>query len=98
MPHYQKLLNTGDYLGQYGFTACHFFLPEEFRAAFEDKGVEIVEMIGLEGISSNHRKELNRMARNEARWKIWRDTHLKTCRHPAIVGTSEHMLLVARKH
>ena len=37
MPHYQKLLNTGDYLGQYGFTACHFFLPEEFRAAFDGR-------------------------------------------------------------
>ncbi len=31
-------------------------------------------------------------------WKIWRATHLKTCTHPAVVGTSEHMLIVARKH
>ena len=97
MPHYQKLLNTGDYHGQYGFTACHFFLPEEFRAAFDDKGVEVEEMIGLEGISSSHRRELNRIARNEGQWKVWRATHLKTCTHPAVVGTSEHMLLIARK-
>ena len=98
MAHYQKLLNSGDYLGNYGFTACHFFLPEEFRAAFDDKGVEVVEMVGLEGISSSHRKELNRIAKNEGQWKIWQATHLKTCTHPAVVGTSEHMLLVARKH
>jgi SAM-dependent methyltransferase len=97
MTHYQKLLNTGDYLGQYGFTACHFFLPEEFRAVFADKGVEVVEMVGLEGISSSHRKELNRIAKNDKRWKIWQATHLKTCTHPAVVGTSEHMLIVARK-
>jgi len=97
MPHYQKLLNTGDYLGQYGFTACHFFLPEEFRAAFDDKGVEVVAMVGLEGISSSHRKELNRIAKNEQQWKIWQATHLKTCTHPAVVGTSEHMLVMARK-
>ncbi len=97
MAHYQKLLNTGDYLGQYGFTACHFFLPEDFRAAFDDQGVEVVEMVGLEGISSSHRKELNRIAKNEKQWKIWRATHLKTCTHPAVVGTSEHMLIVARK-
>jgi len=97
MPHYQKLLSTGDYLGQYGFTACHFFLPEEFRAAFDDHGVEVVELVGLEGISSSHRQELNRIAKNEKRWKIWQATHLKTCTHPAVVGTSEHMLLVARK-
>jgi SAM-dependent methyltransferase len=97
MSHYPKLLKTGDYAGQYGFTACHFFLPEDFRAAFDGKGVEVVEMAGLEGISSSHIKELNRMAKDEKRWKIWRATHLKTCTHPAIVGTSEHMLLVARK-
>ncbi len=97
MPHYQKLLNTGDYLGQYGFTACHFFLPEEFHEAFADQGVEVLEMVGLEGISSSHIKELNRIARNERQWKIWRATHLKTCAHPSVVGTSEHMLIVARK-
>ena len=97
LPHYQKLLNTGDYHGQYGFTACHFFLPEEFRAAFDDKGVEVLELVGLEGISSGHRKELNRLARNEKRWKIWRATHFKTCTHPSVVGLSEHMLIVARK-
>ena len=54
-------------------------------------------MAGLEGISSSHRKELNRIAKNEERWKIWHATHLKTCTHPAVVGTSEHMLIVARK-
>jgi ubiquinone/menaquinone biosynthesis C-methylase UbiE len=97
MPHYQKLLNTGDYLGQYGFTACHFFLPEDFRALFDDKGVEVLVMVGLEGISSSHRKELNRIAQNERQWKIWQATHLKTCTHPAVVGTSEHMLLVVQK-
>lgn len=97
MAHYQKLLATGDYLGGQGFTACHFFLPEDFRAAFDDKGVKVMEMVGLEGISSSHRKELNRIARNERRWKIWQATHLKTCTHPAVVGTSEHMLIVARK-
>jgi ubiquinone/menaquinone biosynthesis C-methylase UbiE len=97
LPHFQKILKTGDYLGGYGFTACHFFLPEEFRAAFDNKGVEVLDMVGLQGISSGHRKELNRIARNEKRWKIWQAAHLKTCMHPAVVGTSEHMLLVARK-
>jgi 2-polyprenyl-3-methyl-5-hydroxy-6-metoxy-1,4-benzoquinol methylase len=97
LPHFQKILNTGNYLGGYGFTACHFFLPEEFRAAFDDKGVEVLELVGLEGISSSHRKELNRTAKNEGRWKIWQAAHLKTCTHPAVVGTSEHMLIVAKK-
>lgn len=97
MPHFKKVRDTGDYLGGFGFTACHFFLPEEFRAAFDDIGVEVVEMVGLEGISSNHRKHLNQIAKNEKRWKIWLATHYQTCTHPSVVGLSEHMLIVARK-
>lgn len=97
MPHYRKMRDTGDYAGNYGFTACHFFLPEEFCAAFDGRGVEIVEMVGLEGISSNHHAALNRMAKDKRRWKIWLETHFKTCTHPSIVGISEHMLIVTRK-
>jgi ubiquinone/menaquinone biosynthesis C-methylase UbiE len=97
MPHYRRLRDTGDYLGQYGFTACHFFLPEEFRAMFDDAGVEVLAMAGLEGISSSHRAALNSIAKDKPRWKVWRDTHFKTCTHPSVVGLSEHMLIVARK-
>ena len=97
MPHFIQIRETGDYLGEYGFTACHFFLPEEFRAGFTGKPVDILEMAGLEGISSNHRKDLNRLYKNQTRWKIWLETHFQTCTHPAIVGTSEHMLIVCRK-
>ena len=71
--------------------------PGELQKLVADMGVEVVEMAGLEGISSSHRRELNRIAKNEKRWKIWQATHFKTCTHPAVVGTSEHMLLVARK-
>jgi ubiquinone/menaquinone biosynthesis C-methylase UbiE len=97
MPHFIQIRDTGDYEGGFGFTACHFFLPEEFRAAFNDKGVSILEMVGLEGISSNHRKKLNQLARNEVRWKNWVETHFQTCTHPSVVGMSEHMLIVCRK-
>jgi SAM-dependent methyltransferase len=97
LPHFIPLRDSGDYFGGSGFTACHFFYPEEFRAAFEHSPVEVLEMAGLEGISSHHHKELNRVARDEARWKIWRETHFATCTHPAVVGISEHMLLVCRK-
>lgn len=97
LPHFTQIRDTGDYSGGYGFTECHFFLPEELRAAFENKPVEIVEMAGLEGISSNHRKHLNQLHKNEVRWNIWMETHYLTCTHPAIVATSEHMLIVAKK-
>lgn len=97
MPHFKQIRDTGDYAGDAGFTACHFFLPEELREAFSGKGVEIRELAGLEGISSNHRRKLNKLAKDETLWRTWLETHYQTCTHPAIVGTSEHMLIVSTK-
>jgi SAM-dependent methyltransferase len=97
MPHFTQIRDTGDYEGTRGFTACHFFLPEELQNSFHGKGVTTLEMAGLEGISSHHRKQLNLLAKNEQRWKIWLETHFLTCTHPSVVGISEHMLIVCRK-
>jgi SAM-dependent methyltransferase len=97
MPHFTQIRDTGEYEGNRGFTACHFFLPEEFRNVFRGKGVSILEMAGLEGISSHHGRQLNQLAKNELRWDRWLDTHFRTCTHPSVVGISEHMLIVCRK-
>jgi 2-polyprenyl-3-methyl-5-hydroxy-6-metoxy-1,4-benzoquinol methylase len=94
---YELVRETGDYLGGHGFTACHFFLPEELSEAFMRPNLETIEMAGLEGISTHNMKQLNQVARNEKRYKIWLETHLQTCTHPSVVGISEHMLIVCRK-
>lgn len=98
LPHFKTLRETGDYFGGYGFTACHFFLPEELQAAFESEDVTVLEMAGLEGIGSHHRREINRLAKEERTWQKWVETHLETCTHPSVVGISEHMLIVSRKN
>jgi len=98
MPHFTQIRDTGDYEGTRGFTACHFFLPEELQNSLHGKGVTTLEMAGLEGISSHHRKQLNLLAKNELRWKTWLKTHFLTCTHPSVVGISEHMLIVCRKN
>jgi SAM-dependent methyltransferase len=97
MPHFTSIRDTGDYQGGSGFTACHFYLPEELRQAFENQGASVLEMVGLEGIGSHHPRKINQLARNEQRWKIWLETHYQTCTHPAVVGRAEHMLIVCRK-
>ena len=97
LPHFKQIRDSGDYEGGSGFTACHFFLPEELQADFENKGVEIIGMAGLEGISSNHRRKLNKVFKEPDRWKTWLETHYQTCTHPSIVGMSEHMLIMCRK-
>jgi len=93
-------LEIGDYIpgvhGE-GFTAAHWFLPEELRDLFEAQGVEVLEMAGLEGLSSHHPKETNRLSKDEEKWKIWMEVIMKTCTYPGVVGCSEHFLLVGRK-
>jgi SAM-dependent methyltransferase len=95
---FERIAETGDYYGGYGFAPCHFFLPEELRMAFEEMDVQVLELAGLEGLAAGHRKETNRLARKRPKaWKIWWKTHLKTCGHPTSVGMSEHFMIVCRK-
>jgi SAM-dependent methyltransferase len=96
-PFYRPMRDTGHYPGHSGFTACHFFLPDELEDAFRHRGVEVLEMVGLEGLGANHTEKVNELAEHENRWQIWLETHYQTCTHPAVVGMSEHMLLVGRK-
>jgi hypothetical protein len=97
LPHFKPMRDTGDYFGGSGFTACHFYLPEELREDFKEQPVEILEMAGLQGISSHHNKKFNQLARDEKRLAIWMETHYQTCTHPSVVGLSEHMLIVCQK-
>jgi len=97
MPHYDLLLETGDYFGGHGFTAAHFFLPEELKQAFTRPDVRILDMVGLEGVATQHHKELNRLAKDTKLFEAWMHTHFQTCTHPSVVGMSEHMLIICRK-
>ena len=91
---------VGDYIpGVHGrgFTAAHWFLPEELKELFERQGVKILEMAALEGLSSHHREETNKLYENQENWKLWLEILLETCNHPSIIGASEHFLMVAKK-
>lgn len=95
---FPRIRDTGDYLGGYGFAPCHFYLPEELRKSFEKRDIQVLEMAGLEGLASGHRKETNRLAKRHPKaWKIWQDTHLRTCTNPASVGISEHFIAICRR-
>lgn len=95
---FPRIRDTGDYCGGYGFAPCHFYQPEELKKSLEKRGLEVLEMVGLEGLASGHRKETNRLAKKYPRaWKIWWETHLKTCAHETSVGISEHFMAICRK-
>jgi ubiquinone/menaquinone biosynthesis C-methylase UbiE len=80
-----------------GFTAAHWFLPEELRDLCNNYGINVMEMASLEGLSSFHRRESNRLAEDRRKWKMWIEILLRTSNHPSIVGSCEHFLLVGRR-
>lgn len=94
---FQKIRDTGDYQGGYGFAPCHFYLPKELKESFEGRKLKVLEMGGLEGLSTAHRKETNRLFEKYPKaWKIWWETHLKTCTHPVAIGISEHFMIICK--
>jgi hypothetical protein len=54
-------------------------------------------MAGLEGLSSHHERETNRLHKDKEKWEMWIDVVLRTCTHPSVVGRAEHFLLVGRR-
>jgi SAM-dependent methyltransferase len=97
MPFFTEVRDSGDYFGSAGFTECHFFLPDELKAAFQKRGVKVLEMVGLEGVGSNQIEAVNKLHRNRSRWTTWIESHYKTCTQPSVVGMSEHLLIVCKK-
>ncbi len=93
-----RVFETGDYFGERGFTYAHFFLPEELEKLLKNKGVVILEKVGLEGLASTHEKEYNELAEKyPERAKKWWEWHLKTCTRESAVDISEHFMFVCRK-
>lgn len=95
---FQRIRDIGDYYGGYGFAPCHFYLLNELRESLEKRKIRVLEMVGLEGLSTGHPKETNRLFKKYPKaWKIWWETHLKTCTHPSIVEISEHFMIICKK-
>jgi ubiquinone/menaquinone biosynthesis C-methylase UbiE len=98
-------LEVGDYIPGVlprkevtGFTAAHWFLPEELQKLFEKLNVETLDVVGLEGLSSHLKRATNKLYREKEKWNAWVDIVLKTCNHPSIIGATEHIMYIGKKH
>ncbi len=93
-------LEVGDYIpgvqGK-GFTAAHWFTPEELQRLLEKQNVETLDLVALEGLSSHLEEATNRLYEDKEKWNMWLDIVIRTCNQPSIVGTAEHILYVGRK-
>ncbi len=95
---YARIARTGDYHGELGFAPTHFFLLDELETELKKGGLRIMEAAGLEGLSSTHMREVNRMAKTlPTAWNTWLKVHWQTCTLPAVADTSDHFLVICRK-
>lgn len=77
------------------FTTAFFHHPEELRAEVADAGLEVLELVGVEGLAGS-------LPRLDRRWQDPRDREviLWSARvveaEPSLLGLSAHLLVVAR--
>jgi SAM-dependent methyltransferase len=74
----------------------HFFRADELRNLAEDCGLQTLDMVGCQGLSSGLPEATNRLAENEECWRLWRALLLQTAREPAVVDMAEHILYLGR--
>jgi ubiquinone/menaquinone biosynthesis C-methylase UbiE len=80
--------------GGAAFTDCFFFTPEEMVDLLARKGIEVVEYVGVQGLSAHLKDVTEDCYQRRDRWKIWQDVLIRTCNHPSVVGVSDHILCI----
>jgi SAM-dependent methyltransferase len=94
---FEPFFHTGDITGATQ-TLWHFFRAAELRALGEGCGLETIEMLGCQGLSSGLVDASNRAALERPDlWVAWRRLVLRTASEPSLVDTSEHILWVGKK-
>ena len=81
-----------------GSQVWYTFAPGELETLMQQKGLQIVDRIGCEGLA-NHLPldHLEQVEADPRYWPVWKTILLETCNEPSIIGISNHLLVVARK-
>jgi len=61
----------------------------------EGCGLEMVQMIGCEGVVSQVEEQINELESNA--WETWVDLNYRLGKDPALHGAADHILYVGRK-
>ncbi|MFH0816921.1 MAG: class I SAM-dependent methyltransferase [Methanobacteriota archaeon] len=93
----RSIVETGDDFSWHGGIYCHLFLHEEVVRLFQENGIRHVESVGLEGLAIRGEHGINRYAGDKKTLKNWLWTHERLCTDPAVVGSSEHILVIGKK-
>lgn len=90
-------LATGDDYHFGGTGYCRFFTATEFRRLVSRKGLQLLQMVGLEGVNSNQATTNEFAQKYPDAWRKWLEIHNRICTEPFAIEASGHMMIVARK-
>lgn len=95
---YRRLADTGVLSppedGSVRFVA-YFAHPNEVGPLCREAGLDVVTVLGVEGVVSGHEEAVN--ALTGAAWEFWVDTNYRIAQDPTVHGGCEHLLAVCRK-
>lgn len=74
---------------------AHFAHPTEVTKMIWDKGYEVLNVLGLEGLISQIDDEVNKLSGES--WEAWVDLNYRIATDKCIHGCVEHLLVVAEK-
>jgi ubiquinone/menaquinone biosynthesis C-methylase UbiE len=80
--------------GEPGFIA-HYAHPTEVAPMVEGSGLEMITLLGVEGVVSMIEERVNEL--NGPAWDAWVDLNYEVASDPSILGCVGHLLTVARK-
>ena len=80
--------------GRVGFVA-YFAHPSEIEPLCRKVGLDVLTVLGLEGVVSMHEEKIN--ALHGENWQFWVDINYAIAHDPAVLGGVEHILAVCRK-
>jgi S-adenosylmethionine-dependent methyltransferase len=80
--------------GRVAFVA-HFAHPNEVRPLCETAGLDVVTVLGVEGVVSLRDEKVNALTGDS--WECWVDINYRIAHDPCIHGGVEHLLAVCRR-
>lgn len=77
---------------------CHYFTSEELKNLFWEEDLELLEMVGLEGLNVDETTTNNFAEEYPEAWKNWIEIHHKICTDPFVVEASSHIMIIVKKN
>ena len=94
---FDSIVLTGDDYRWMGSGYCHFFTSEELRQLFSKEKVEVVQLVGLEGLNTDNQTTNIFAEKYPDAWKNWVEIHMAICTEPFVVDASGHMMIIVIK-